>query len=370
MANDRGTGRNPYEIIRELEDISAGLGEWVKSGTPSNEVTEAIQTRFRSQCDSYSNAPEWFTSLQTPGQRGVALICDPYLDSVGSGPPVVVEPTGDDYIDFFDGVRFEEGISITGDGVGNLCVKQYEVTSRNTNVNLTGLRVEQCNGTVLNSVTFVNLQIVGSGCCIGETNPPPEADPTIEPNPNPRPDPGLDPTEEPFEDPTGQPVFPCPEIPNPFGDPIQLPNLPIPNPFAEVPSPVGTGTGNPNAGPEPVPSEEIDGNPDGTDDDFGEPPEGHIWVGFTVRVSPQGLTHGSWANTGDEPVYREPTGVARPVFDFDGDTVLGNPVLLSQELSSYWLEAAGLPLSGARVSILGSETYSITPYSQPLEEED
>jgi hypothetical protein len=123
-------------------------------------------------------------------------------------------------------------------------------------------------------------------------------------------------------------------------------------------------------GPEPEPSDDIPGTPDGTDDDFGDPPEGHIWVGFTVRVSDQGLTHGSWANTGDEPVYREPTGVARPVFTFDGDTVLGNPIMLSQELSSYWIEAAGLPLSGARVSILGNETYSVVPYSQPIEESE
>jgi hypothetical protein len=236
------------------------------------------------------------------------------------------------------------------------------------------VRFTRCNGTqVVENWNFDTLSIVASNVCFGG-NPDFEPDdfipaPRPGPNPNPRPDPGLDPEEEPFVDPKGRPIIPMPRITDPFGNPVQLPNFPLPNPFSEELE-EGPATCNPNVGPEPEPSDDIPGTPDGTDDDFGEPPEGQIWVGFTVRVSDQGLTHGSWANTGDEPVYREPTGIARPVFTFDGDTVLGNPIPLSQELSSYWIEAAGLPLSGARVSILGNETYSITPYSQPIEEAD
>jgi hypothetical protein len=375
MSNSRPTGANPLDAIGAFFDVTGGLGDFIANGNPDpDSIPGVIQQRYRDHCDSWSRGELWIANINPADRAVLSSMCNPWLESQGSGDPVAVpgdqiEDLNDEDLTQYGGARLE--IIRASFGFADLIenVTRYELSANQS----TGTRFVarwDCAGSYLGNSPYDSINILEWGVCGGATSPPPEPPPpTISPNPNPRPDPGLDPEDEPFEDPDGRTITPMPGIPNPWGDPIQLPNLPIPNPFAESPAGgAGGAGGNPNAGPEPEPSDEIDGTPDGEDDEFGEPPEGHIWIGFTVRVSPQGLSHGSWANTGNEPVYREPTGVARPVFDFEGDKVLGNPVYLSQELSSYWIEAAGLPLSGARVSILGSETYSITPYSQPIEE--
>jgi hypothetical protein len=254
MANDRPTGRSPFEIIQELEDISGGLGDWVENATPTNPVTQAIQGRFRAQCDSYSNAPEWFKNLQTPGQRGVALICDPYLDSVGSGPPVVSPPPFQG--GQCDGVLYNIAVFFERDtGGGASSVAFFDVpgpvssiTNEDNPTRFTA-RVIADDGNY-NQVRFgsfggpyviTDIEVDRADGQPDNCGNPPGGGPA--PNPNPRPDPGLDPGDEPFVDPKGRPVFPGPEVPNPFGDPIQLPNLPIPDPFAPNPD---------DAPPEPI----------------------------------------------------------------------------------------------------------------------
>jgi hypothetical protein len=390
MSNDRPRlSVNPLDAIGTFFDVTGGIGDFIANGTPDpDSIPGKIQQRYRDHCDSWSRGEQWINDLTAAGRLGMSSLCNPWLDSQGSGDPVPGDPP-------FTGGQCPVPYDVTCDGWDTVRGDEYRMAFLPRTQRVMGpiqgvvayeigaypgrlaLHVRGADGDAFFTVphpdstsnTFAITEIErrdGQPDDCG--NPPPSGDPA--PNPNPRPDPGLDPEEKPFVDPTGQPVFPMPRITDPFGDPVQLPNFPFPNPFLEVP-PGGSGTGgNPNAGPEPEPSDDIPGTPDGTDDDFGDPPEGQIWVGFTVRVSNQGLTHGLWANTGDEPVYREPTGVVRPVFTFDGDTVLGNPIMLSQELTSYWIEAAGLPLSGARVSILGNETYSVTPYSQPIQEEN
>lgn len=384
MSNLRPRGVDPFSIIETLSGISEGLGDWIAGPTPDNEITAAIQQRYREQCDSYSNAPSWMTQLAAPSRISMGNLCDPWLESQGSGGPEAA--TGQDFTENggalikYQQQRLNEGPK---NFTSNVC--SYYIGGSNDFDGWFPGHVElfytvqrsTCECDVIeNPVPMLpgSLEVIGpssyTSCSTG-TPPVDDPGPIAIPNPNPRPDPDLPPEDEPFEEPDGTVVVPMPRITNPWGDPIQLPNLPIPNPFQAAPEPgagAGAGAGNPNVGPDPVPSDPIDATSDGNDDDFGDPPQGHIWVGFTVRVSPQGVSHGLWANAGDEPVYRDATGVARPVFDFNGDKVLGNPIPLTQELSSYWIETAGLPLSGVRVSILGSETYSIIPYSQPVEE--
>jgi len=374
MSNSRPTGANPLDVIGAFFDVTGGLGDFIANGNPDpDSIPGVIQQRYRDHCDSWSRGELWVANINPADRAVLSSMCNPWLDSQGSGDPTITTPTEPDWGlpgEFYD-FRPYGGVTmaLNPPNPGSVQILDYEVLEVLGPASMR-VRYTLCSGSQVES--FWNPQTIRPtrrGACFGggapwEGDPDFIPPPSPAPNPNPRPDPGLPPGEEPFIDPRGRPVTPMPPITDPFGNPVQLPNIPLPNPFAPGDEPLG----NPNDGPEPEPSTPIDGSPDGTDDSFGDPPEDHIWVGFTVRVSDQGLAHGSWANTGDEPVYREPTGVARPVFDFDGDSVLGNPIPLSQELSSYWIEAAGLPLSGARVSILGNETYSITPYSQPKQE--
>jgi hypothetical protein len=159
-----------------------------------------------------------------------------------------------------------------------------------------------------------------------------------------------------------------PGIDDPFGDPIQLPNFPMPPLFD---SPEEEGPDNPNTGPDVEMGEPQDGNGnEGEDDDFGDPPEGHIWVGFIVEMSDQGVTEGLQPNSPPEPIYRSSTGNYRAKYDVEGEAVYSTPRRIEQQKSAYWLDLPGLTLTGARVNVPSNDSYVVTPLSQPENAEE
>jgi hypothetical protein len=158
-----------------------------------------------------------------------------------------------------------------------------------------------------------------------------------------------------------------PPIDDPLGDPVQLPNLPLPNPFIEVSEDSGD---NPNTAPPVTKGQDQDGNGDtGGDDDFGDPPDGHIWVGFIIKMSDQGISEGLQVNSPPEPIYRSSTGNYRAKYDVEGTTVYSTPRRIEAETSVYWLDLPGLTLIGSRVNVPSNDSYIVTPLSQPVEEQ-
>jgi len=244
MSNDRPDYRgNPLDFIGTLADVAGGLGDWVANGTPeAGSIAGEVQQRYRDHCDAWSNGPTWVQQFDPGARLFLSNACKPWLDSQGSGDPSASVPfTGGQcpgveydvaWVRRTDGAA-QAGGTFTDDGPISLIDESFEEpdgeftirwrltgatseTTINGGINRTGPRSRY---TLDVTPTRTDGQPDDCG------NPPPD----IEPNPNPRPDPGLDPEDEPFEREPGQPVLPMPEIPDPFGDPVQLPNFPFPN---------------------------------------------------------------------------------------------------------------------------------------------
>ena len=269
MSNNRPTAPDPFDIINFFEGVTGEMGSFISGPTPSNGIAAAMQQRMRDQCDAWSNWPAWGQALTGPSRFTMDNMCDPWLQSQGSGGPTEQPPP-------FTGVQCDcaryrvRAQGTFTDTFGNTN-RPYTFPSQFIRGPLSSSTVElgpgglqdlrwtyQCKGSDPSqypacgavqtfsrttsttsppaAVTSMEIFVVdapdGDDC----GDPPGE----IGPNPNPRPDPGLDPTDEPFDDPTGQPLLPMPPITNPLGDPIQLPNIPIPK-FGQKTYP-GSGT--------------------------------------------------------------------------------------------------------------------------------
>lgn len=237
MSNDRNDYRgNPLDLIETLADVAGGLGDWIANGTPdSGSIAGEIQQRYRDHCDAWSNGPTWVQQIDPGARLFLSNACSPWLDSQGSGDPSVgsgppIAAPGDDFT-AQGGVLFKRSTAATEQEFFNCALRFEAFTGNNGNPSQQPFEIDaiRCDGSRISFASDIEFEIVSTGCCASQTNPPPPGSPVVSPNPNPRPDPGLDPEDEPFERQPGRPVLPMPEIPNPFGDPIQLPNFPLPN---------------------------------------------------------------------------------------------------------------------------------------------
>jgi hypothetical protein len=381
MTNLRPRGADPIAIIETLSGISEGLGEWVAGPTPDNGIAAAIQQRYRDQCDAYSNAPGWMKAFSTPSRVTMSNICDPWLESQGSGGPVLEVPFSGGqcstiYRVFLTVRRVSDDVVVIGPDTAAQNPSQNNQNAwpgpiqavfarRNpSNPSRWGWAVTDATGETFGTLS-VSSEVYVAGVTLERLDGQPDncGDPPGEPapNPNPRPDPGLDPEDEPFEDPEGRPITPMPGIENPWGDPIQLPNFPLPDLFGED---EGSGN-NPNVGPPVEPGTEQTGDGvNGEDDDFPEPPDGSIYVGFIVKMSDQGVSEGLQVNSPPEPIYRATTGNYRAIYEVDGNKVYSTPKRIEAETSVYWLDLPGLTLTGARVNVPSNDSYTVTPLYQ------
>jgi len=314
VSNDRDTA-DFAPFVENLKEVVDNVSAFVAGPEPSSPIAAAVHRRYRDACDSYSNAPGWLKAMNPLARDGVGVVCNPYLEGVGSGQPGVgpttEEPRGCQPI-VYDEVRVTglkgssagpvEGsfINWTFDNIQGPVTSPVVLNPGTTNSRLAvtnGVGVQVLGGT----------ETFGWGpAWISDTDPddPPGLcgvpEVPIGPNPNPRPDPGLPPDDEPFEGPGGEPIFPMPEVPNPFGDPVQLPNFPGPNPAEPVP-PQGPGDQ-----PDPVPPGDTGSPKAPQDTGLGEEAEGAESDEYLVGVAIAVLSEPSSARvtfTPSGPVY-------------------------------------------------------------------
>ena len=280
MANDR-PDLNPFPVWGNYLDAVSELGEFVAGPTPSNPVGAAIQNRMREQCDEFSAGSARWATLGPAAQYGMSQHCQAYLSNAGySQPELSQDPPP------FTGVQCDcaryrlRAQGTYTDTFGNTN-RPYSFPSQYIRGPLSSSRVElgpggladlrwtyECKGsdsvqypacgavqtfsrtlsTTSPPATVTSMEIVVLEAPDGDTcGDPPAPPPTFGPGPTPAPDPGLDPTDSPFQDPDGTVYLPQPELPNPYGDPIQLPNIPLFDLIKNALS--GVGTTQPEADP-------------------------------------------------------------------------------------------------------------------------
>lgn len=389
---------SPLEYLRNIEDVSGGLPAFIASGNPITATGQAIQSGLRAIGDSYSNGAQWVLDFAATWPEKMLALTDlfgPWLESQGSGPP--------DYAPVFEGgqcpvpynwsVSFERSTRFNADGSCNFSARSNSGTA-------TGPLTAAYNDAAVapgssdcdNGQYFSWALYNGSGSIVaGEFNSggartyrdfswtitradglpddcgnqPPSI---IAPNPNPRPDPGLEPGEEPQPGPTGDPIFPMPDIPNPFGDPIPLPDFGLPFPFGGAPD----GGGQPYAPPPPQPSPAgpIDGEDrDGFgDNEFGDPPAGERWVGCAVDMVIEPIGVGSFPGAEPERIYPSVAGNARLVFG-NGERQLDTPIQIRARRVFLWEGVEGCNPTGCRVNVSPGFSYEVLPFSVPIEPE-
>lgn len=308
MTNSRPDFRgNPLDFIGTLADVAGGLGNWIANGTPDpDSIPGKIQQRYRDHCDDWSNNPSWVQQFDPGARLFLSNACSPWLSSQGSGDPVSEVPftggqcagnnytvnfeeTGEDSLQRTSFITNQRGPILeywVGSGSSNPFASGTWSGIRSGQPPIFDTAFQFPDGTWLRPLFQAgqpNQDLAGRiTSVVNVTNPADDCgDPDSEPgpNPNPRPDPGLDPEDEPFEREPGQPVLPMPEIPNPFGDPIQLPNFPLPR------------IDGPSLYPEDEPPLAEPGEPGtpevvgGDEETEGEADEGEVLTGVLVEVS-------------------------------------------------------------------------------------
>jgi hypothetical protein len=222
---------NPLDPIGFFFDVTGGLGDFIANGTPdSGSIPGVIQQRYRDHCDSWSRGELWVANVNPFDRAVLSSMCNPWLSSQGSGDPVLGTPDFISVAEEFSGQEFPDGLRINLSSAGTFpsCYRGYVVNFVNESQGFVNVTLEDCAGN-FTTTNASNFEILDVGCCAGNNDPAPDPSPTIEPNPNPRPDPGLDPTDTPFQRPDTRTVTPMPPIDDPLGDPIQLPNFPLPD---------------------------------------------------------------------------------------------------------------------------------------------
>lgn len=277
--------------IRKAIDSADSFADLIANPDPSRPFRNAIGAAGRRVCDGWSSVQPWtegFIGGALPGPLAgsalLNLVCKPYLEGEGFDPPEIEETPGETgqclasyrfrwslggveqtpiFSGFYDG-PLAPVVRVPG------FVALWNSTNRSGfNFNV-GIQDNSQQGEFLG---WERVDGEPDDCAPGSI--------TLVPGPNPAPTPAPWPVgEEPGLDPTGEPFFYVPDIEDPFGD------IPIPDdPFAPELQP-GAGDGVPGDGDAiGDPAGEVSGGAAGEDVDFGEPPEGRVWVGCIVETS-------------------------------------------------------------------------------------
>lgn len=365
--------------VRSLADID-NIAEAAVNPNPNRPFEFQAAQQLRQVCDNFANGPDWARSpafrfgdsiLSPYGSINTA--CSPYWASQGvDGPDFEPEFSGGqcptvylvDLVNsgdtgpgstqaFVEGpvrrVRQEPGIQA---GTINVLVEggntvQFRVGNVGENWSITG-------------TTRIDGQ--PDNCGDGPVIPVP--------GPNPPNDPGLPPERRPFIDVDGALVIPIVPV---FVD-VNLPDVEIPVDFGfdpQVDVNLGGGGGSSGDG-QPSDGEGVgegetgeDGGEstgDGQDVDFGEPPEGRVWVGAIVSVvAPSGV--GNIPGSG-------PQNRAYPRVIGNASLIYGEVRGKAHRIESEWLELVRpttvLEVTGCRVNLIAGSTYEVRPLSAPI----
>lgn len=331
---------NPLAVIDAIQEVEGRLGDFIANG-PSTGLQGYVRDQYRKRCDQFANSPGWAQSLVNAAGGSLGRICEPWYAARGFDGPTAQPPfTGGQC----PGVSYNLSWSATA--AANNCTTFTDSPQLNGRMGPISYRLIHntalsqpvgglCPGFSTNQllITANGVEFVGGGQARGYSlnsfnvirgdgqpdncgDPPPELEPGPNPPPDPGPTPGPEPTTDP-ENPTGPPLLPIPPYDDPIGGPTPIVG---PDPFDRGAEPTDI-PGNPDTSPgggddvaEPI---NVDPGPGGggNETDFGEPPDGRVWVGCLLRFTfPSSI--GAIAGSGPaNPVSPRVVGNASLVFE-------------------------------------------------------
>lgn len=355
------------DVLTDFDD----LAEAIANPNPDRPFENAVGGFGRAVCDRYSAVPSSFlVDAISPWDD----LCGPYWDGQGYSPPAGVPP--------FQGGQcpgINYGVTITranGNIVGNTLFARGPITELSVaqigafqyRVTLAGFT---SGGAPTSSSTTVNV-LSGEGAPTAVLrrvdgqpdscgNPP---DGPLQPGPNPAPDPGpLPPGTGPAIDIRGNPVLVLP--PNLFVSPtvnvaVDVGEISFGNGGAGGGAPGGPVGGAVQPG--------VGSGAGGGDNPFGEPPDGERWVGCKVTLTEKAKGLGVIPSSIPNEVYAEVVGNARLKFSSGTVSGLDSPVQLRSEVVCLWEPVRGMQPTGAFVNLKPGFSYTVQPYSVPLED--
>lgn len=362
---------NPIKIIRKFIEVENTVGEFIRSG-PDSGLPGHIRDSYRHRCDELANASGWARALGVLSRGSASRICQPYWDDQGTDGPVIDTPFSGGQCEGASYLVELAGSNSTGNPatssrtvvgpVGGVCFGALNQFNR------LPIGAQGANGCVISgggagvtspehqgswSVTSVT-RVGGLPDDCGD--PPGEIIPGPNPPPNPGPLPGPEPTDDP-RNPFGPPLFPIP----PYIDPIFGPIPIVEDPESDGPG----GGGNPSGGdglpgsPDAIGGSAggTTGGADGVDVDFGEPPEGKIWVAALVKATVD-TRLGNIPGTGPEQtVY--PTVIGNASLIYTG--ARGTNERLESASTLLARSTTALVLTGCRVQAQPGVTLTVSP---------
>jgi len=394
-------GANPLGIIQGLLDVENTIGDFIKGDVGGDSaIANHFRDQYRARCEEFSNAPGWLQGFVGLGAGGaISRICKPYLDDNQWDSPAVDVP--------FAG--------------GQCLCTEYRVEIKTTYVDqaatgsppVVATAVRRCRGPVFSVVPTLRAPVtgavydwtitanrvggpvsvavcqpegtvdsgsgtVGNGYAEGTTptveidvspvsGPDDCGDPEPVPVPGPNPAPLPDPIRLPGDEPRPNPRNPdgLPDIPvDPFPDPIFGPGFPA------LPDGFGFGGGRSGGGGAGRGFDPIENNDEtgGQDEDFDDPPEGEVWVGAYLELTqvPGNIT--TVPGTGPENgAYFRIVGNFSIYSDSESSRLYSDSVQVRNQWTKFIGNPQGLPVSGARVSVLPGVRYRVIPVSAPAD---
>jgi len=379
---------NPIDVIRRLRDVQEGIGEFIRNG-PDTGLPGYVRDKYRERCDQFANLPPWARLLGNGTAGTMDRMCRGYWEDEGKDGPISEPPfpggqCEDSYFVFFsynpiatNGTTIQpliNDIAIVQGPLSNFRsegsgASQVLLITNGGGGSQTLISGTAPQGNFRNEVlTSVSLRFGGADNCGDQP-------PILKPGPNPPVDPGPIDGPEPTDDPRnpfGPPLIPIP----PFDDPVYGPI-----PIVGDPEPTGPGGGGGAGGGDGLP-----GSPDavgdeagaaaggegGEDVDFGEPPEGSIWVGALVQAVVDSRL-GNIPGTGPpQTVY--PTVIGNASLIYTG--ARGTNERLESASTLLARATTALVLTGCRVQAQPGVNLTVRPISaltcpeNPCEEQD
>jgi len=388
-------GANPLGIIEGLLEVEDRIGGFIKGDIGGDSaIANHFRDQYRARCEEFTNAPGWLQGFVGLGAGGaISRICKPYLDdnewdSPELGTPFTGGQCSFQYNVFVAVTRFPNSdpgdvttttIStlgnqgapmgpITGVVVGP--ASSFDVGGSCSTGDTPAVGCSTANGNWLiacyaNS-TIVNAEITSVVPFRSSDNDDcgdPEPVPVPGPNPAPMPDPIRLPGGQPRPNPRNRDGLP--DIPvDPFPDPIFGPGLPA------LPDGFGFGGGRSGGGGagrsfDPIENDDEDG---GQDEEFDEPPEGEVWVGAYLELTKVPINITTVPGTGPENgAYFRIVGNFSIFSDSEGSRLYSDSVQVRNRWTKFIGNPQGLPVNGARVSVLPGVRYRVIPVSAPAD---
>lgn len=376
------------EAVQAVAGAAEGISDFVAGPTPTNPALAGIQSAARKGCDNLSASPARnLLKLGSGGANGMATLCGAYWDGQGYDAPVTEPP-------FLGGQCPGQlySFTATATSVNNLGqTNNATVTLGSTNrisgpVTFVGVeetaqdfivRARNAAGSIrtfrflssgtdaiyskptTQSVTLSNIVVSPTDGC---GNPSPETGPGL----NPAPDNGE---AADFDvDIDNNVILPDEVISTPFGD-FLLSEL-VEGILGTLTKGDGSdidprllGNGEPALGA----AQDQNGSQGngGGDEDFGEPPEGRIWVGGVVQIVGGDEYYGNIAASGPEnTVYPRVVGNVSLKLENDNSGIIrGTAEQIRSGWTSVFLPSPGLKVTGMRVSVSPEIRYVVYPVS-------